>query len=317
MIDQLPGWLVAAIATVFPTFGAPPDATFNGYTEADYIYVAPAAPGRIDTMSVQEGDRVFEGQQVYTLTKSEAAAALRAAQARVHVAEANLVNLQTGSREQEIAVIRAELARAEAQRTLAANTLTRSERLFDQGNVSQAQVDTDRATLASASAQVAELQAQLEVAELPARDAQRIAAEATLDAAHADAEAAQSAFDDRIILSPATGRIDSLYFEAGEVAGAGVPVLSILPDGALRAVFFVSEGRRAEIAIGDTLTVTCSGCATGLTATITRLASDPQYTPPIIYSREERHRLVFRAEARMSEGSGLLPGQPIVLELTE
>ena len=313
MIEHLPQWLTAIIASIFPSFGAPPEDIFNGYTEADYVYAAPAAAGRIDTLAALEGDRVFEGQQLYTLDKTSAAATLRAAQARVHVAEANLANLQTGSREQEIAVIRAELAKAVAQRTLAENTLSRSERLLAQGNVSQAQVDSDQASLATADAQVAELQAQLKVAELPARDAQRIAAEATLDAARADAEAAQSAFDDRIILSPATGIIDSLYFETGEVAGAGVPVLSILPDGALRAVFFVPEGRRSQMAIGDTLAVTCDGCADGLTATITHLASDPQYTPPIIYSREERHRLVFRAEARMGQGTGLLPGQPIVL----
>lgn len=314
MIDHLPGWLTAVVSSVFPSFGAPPENIFNGYTEADYVYVAPAAAGRIDKISVEQGERVFQGQQLYALDKTSAEAAMRAAQARVHVAEANLANLQTGSRDQEIAVIRAELARAEAQRDLAANTLSRSERLFDQGNVSRAQVDTDRATLASAEAQVAELQAQLKVAELPARDAQRIAAEATLDAARADAEAARSAFEDRIILSPATGLVDSRYFGAGEVAGAGVPVLSILPDGALRAIFFVPEGQRAAIAIGDRLAVTCTGCKDGLFATVTRLASDPQYTPPIIYSREERHRLVFRAEAMMSVDSGLLPGQPIVLE---
>ena len=77
MIDQLPGWLATLITAVFPSFGAPPENIYNGYTEADYVYVSPAAAGRIDTLSVAEGERVFEGQQVYTLDKTGVAAAIR------------------------------------------------------------------------------------------------------------------------------------------------------------------------------------------------------------------------------------------------
>ncbi len=313
-MESLPDWLIAVVAAVFPQVAGPAADVFNGYVEADFVYVAPADAGRIASISVEEGDQVFEGQQVFTLDSTRQRAALRGAEARVHVAEANLENLQTGSRDQEIAVIRAELARADSERALAAGNLARSERLLERGSVSAAQVDADRAALASARARVAELEAQLEVAELPARDAQRIAAEATLDAARADAAAARSALEDRIVLAPATGNVDSLYFEPGEVAGAGVPVLSILPRDSLRAIFFVPEPQRANIRIGDELTVTCDACAADFTAVVSRLASAPQYTPPIIYSQQDRARLVFRAEARIAAGADLLPGQPISLE---
>lgn len=313
-METLPDWLVAIIAAFIPALGEQNSNGFNGYVEADYVYVAPSDPGRITSISVEEGERVFEGQQVLTLESTRQRAALRAAEARAHLAEANLENLQTGSREQEIAVIRAELARAEAEQELAAGNLARTERLLDRGSIPVAQADADRAALASARASVAELQAQLKVAELPARDAQQIAAEAALDAARAEAEAARSALDDRVLLSPVTGHVDSIYFEAGEVAGAGVPVLSILPDGSLLGIFFIPEPRRAEIAIGDTLLVTCDSCEDGIFATVSRLASAPQYTPPIIFSRNERSRLVFRAEAQIEADANLLPGQPITME---
>lgn len=315
-METLPDWLVALVAIVFPSFAEPPGTVFNGYVEADYVYVAPSNPGRIQSISVEEGERVFEGQQVFTLESTQQRAALNAAEARVHVAEANLENLQTGSREQEIAVIRAEVARAEAEEKLAATNLERSERLFDLGNAPEAQVDADRAALASARAQVAQLRAQLEVAELPARDAQRIAAKASLDAARAEAEAARTAFEDRITLAPASGSVEKVYFEEGEVAGAGTPVFSILPDDSLRAIFFVPEPNRADIHIGDKLALVCDACREGIEATVIRLASSPQYTPPIIYSQDERNRLVFRAEARIDDGSDLLPGQPISLALS-
>jgi HlyD family secretion protein len=305
--------IMAALAAVFPGAGGPDPGSFSGYVEADYAYIAPAAPGRIETISTAEGDRVFAGQQLLTLEATRETAALRAAEAQVRVAEANLTNLETGGREQEIAVIRAEVARAEAQRDLAEGNLRRAEQLFDRQNIAEAQVDEARATLASAEAQVAELKARLAVAELPARDAQRIAAEASLDAARAQAAEARSALDDRIVLSPVGGTVEDVYFVPGETAGAGTPVLSILPEGPLKVLFFVSEPLRATISLGDVMAVTCDGCPDGVTGTVTRLGSSPQYTPPIIYSREERRRLVFRAEARIGAGSGLLPGQPVTV----
>ncbi len=317
MTSNLPEWLIAVIAIVYPGIQDPGPNVFNGYLEADYVYLAPADPGRIASISVEEGERVFEGQQVFALDASRQISTLAAAEARVRVAAANLDNLQTGSRSQEVDVIRAELARAQAQRDLAEATLARSQQLFSTGAVSSAKVDTDTTALASNEAQVAELTARLEVAELPARDAQRIAAEATLQAAEADAATAREALNDRTVLTTVTGLVDKLFFEPGEVAGAGTPIVSMLPDDSLYAVFFVPEASRSGLGIGDALQLTCDGCGGPITATVTRIASSPQYTPPIIYSQEERSRLVFRAEAHIADAPGLVPGQPITLEMTE
>lgn len=305
--------IMAALAAFLPGMSGPATDSFSGYVEADYAYIAAPSPGRIETISPGEGDRVFAGQQLFTLEATRETAALRAAEAQVRVAEANLANLETGSREQEIAVVRAEVARAEAERDLAVGNVRRAEQLFARQNIAEAQVDEARAALASAEAQVTELKARLSVAELPARDAQRIAAEASLDAARAQAAEARSALDDRVVLSPVGGTVEDVYFVPGETAGAGTPVLSILPDGPRKVLFFVSEPLRATIALGDTVAVTCDGCPADVSATVTRLGSSPQYTPPIIYSRDERSRLVFRAEARIGAESGLLPGQPVTV----
>jgi HlyD family secretion protein len=307
--------VLAAVAAVLPGVGGPDPGTFSGYVEADYAYIAAPSAGRIETISVSEGDRVFEGQQLFTLETTRETAALRAAEAQVRVAEANLANLETGSREQEVAVVRAEVARAEAQRDLADGNLRRAEQLFARQNIAEAQVDEARAALASAEAQVAELKARLEVAELPARDAQRIGAEASLDAARAQAAEARSALDDRIVLSPVGGTVEDVYFVPGETAGPGIPVLSILPEGPMKVLFFVPEPQRSGVALGYRLGVSCDGCPDGVVGTVTRLGSSPQYTPPIIYSREERSRLIFRAEARIGADSGLLPGQPVTVTL--
>jgi len=315
-MSDLPNWIVALIAIAIPGFGQPPDQTYNGYVEADYLYVAPSSPGRITAIRANEGQEVSAGDLLVALVDTEQTAALHAAEANVAVAQANLDNLMTGSREAEIEVIRASLANAEADQHLAQITLDRSLQLAAKGLVPPAQVDTDQARLQSADAQVAQLRAELQVAELPARSAQQLAAEATLEGARAEADRARSALDDRRIAAPESGLVDRVFFDVGEVAGVASPIMSIFQPNRLKAIFFIPEPERASFAVGDMLTVFCDGCPDGLTASVTRLASSPQHTPPILYSRDERSRLVFRAEAILTEGHRLLPGQPISLRKT-
>ncbi len=312
-MSDLPSWLIAVIAAVIPGFGPVPVQIYNGYVEADYLYVAPSSAGRITDLRTAEGESVAEGQLLVVLEDTTDRATLDAARANVAVAEANLENLMTGSRDAEIEVIRATLANAEADQQLAKITLDRSLQLSAKGLVPPAQVDNDRARLQSTDAKVAQLQAELNVAELPARSAQQLAAEAILRGAEAEVDRAQSALDDRRIVAPIAGLVDRLYFEVGEVAATGTPILSLFQPEKLKAIFFVPEPQRASIALGDMLAVSCDGCPVDLSAKVTRLASSPQHTPPILYSREERARLVFRAEAWLEVPRGLLPGQPISL----
>src|SRR5690606_11183383 len=138
-----------------------------------------------------------------------------------------------------------------ADLSLARETSARSGKLFAEGLIPQAKYDTDRATLASAEAAVAQLQAQLKVAELPARDAQQAQAEANLAAARADAEKARADLADRTVVAPAAGRVERLYYGAGEMAGAGAPVLALLPADALKVKFYVAEAERPQFALGE------------------------------------------------------------------
>jgi HlyD family secretion protein len=309
-MDHVLAWLTGLLA-IIPGMGHEAPPSWNGYAEIDYVYASTATAGRIETMTVREGDRVAIGDVLFVLETSQQQAQVDAAVARAKAAEASLDNLQTGSRSEEIDVIRASLMKAEADLSLAQQNLKRSEELFAQGLIPAAQLDQTRASAQAAAAAVEQLRAQLKVAELPARDAQQIAAEATLAAAKADAANAKAMLDNRTIRAPEAGRVERLYFSAGEVAGAGVPVVSLAGSGALKIKFYLGEVDRQAFALGQHLAVTCDGCAAGLTATVDHFASDPQFTPPIIYSRDERHRLVFLTEARMDDENGVLPGQPV------
>lgn len=310
-------WIIATLAIVIPALGPAEAPGYSGYVEADYVYVAAASPGRITAVETREGAHVEAGAVLLRLDDTEQVAALHAAQASIAVARANLENLRTGSRADEVAVVRATLHRAEADQRLAATTLARSEKLLERDLVPSAQVDAERAAMASADAYVAQLRAQLRVAELPARDAQVVGAEAALNVARAEAERAQARLADRTITSPISGLVERVFFDPGEVAAIGTPILSLFQPSDLHVVFFVPERDRARLRLGSTLTVTCDACDGSYTAELTRIAADPQFTPPIIYSRAERHRLVFLAEARLKAPDGLLPGQPITVLRTD
>lgn len=311
MTDIL-AWFTGLLAAL--GFGAAPVTPYSGYVEGDYVYVAPLSSGTIDRLPLASGDRIEAGALLFTLASPQQQAAVAAARANVAAAEAALDNLSTGSRDDEINVIKANLQKAEASLSLARDVAARSGMLFAEGLISQSKLDQDRSSLATAEASVKELQAQLKVAELPARSAQQVQAEAQVEAAKAELARAEADLADRQRLAPISGLVDQVFYQPGEMGVAGSPILSILPDGARKVIFYVPESERARFQAGSRVAVTCDGCAAGLVAIITRVASEAQYTPPIIYSREERQRLSYLVEAHLPSGSTLAPGQVVDVE---
>jgi HlyD family secretion protein len=262
-------------------------------------------------MPVAEGQLVHKGDVLFVLETSQQQAQYDAARARADAAEATLANLKTGSRQEEIDVTKAQLMKAGADLSLAQQNLARTQDLFDRGLTPVATLDQGKASVKAAQAAVDQLTAQLKVQQLPARDAQQIAAEANVAAAKADAATARAALETRTVTAPADGRVERLYYKAGEVVAVGAPVAALSGAGTMKVLFYVSEADRQQFTLGQQVAVSCDGCAAGLTASISRFASDPQFTPPIIYSRDERSRLSFLTEAVMDQQNAVLPGQPV------
>jgi len=312
-MNEIMAFLAGLLALV-PGLGVAPAPSWNGYIEADYVYIGSPSAGTIATVIAREGQAIKAGEVLFILDSRQQQAMLRAAEARVEAARANAENLATGSRDAEVDVIRANLEKGNADLALAQSQSERSDKLLVEGLVPQAKADQDRATLRSARAQVSQLEAQLRVAELPARDPQRVAAEATLVAAEADADKAREDLADRTVTAPADGRVERLYFSQGEMLAAGTPVVALQPGGALKVKFYLGEADRPAFALGEVLKVSCDGCGDGLSAKVSFFASDPQFTPPVIYSRDERSRLTFLTEATLDDSDVLHPGQPVTVE---
>ncbi|MCK9917893.1 efflux RND transporter periplasmic adaptor subunit [Microbacteriaceae bacterium K1510] len=142
-------------------------------------------------------------------------------------------------------------------------------------------------------------------------------AEAALRQAKANFEWAQTRVARRTANSPAEGTIQQIYYRPGETVQPGRPVLSLLPPGNLKIRFFAPETELATVKFGDTVAVSCDGCEAGLTAKVSFIARSSEYTPPVIYSLEERSKLVYMIEARPAQPEKFRVGQPVTVTLPE
>jgi HlyD family secretion protein len=223
--------------------------TYQGWVEANLIFVAPDEVGRVKTLSVQEGDTVKTGEPLFTVDD----------------------DLQQA----DFAQIKAALVNAQ-------QTFDRANMLARTGTGTQKDLDAATATL---------------------RDAQ------------ARLNSAQTRLDRRRVFSPVDGTVQQIYFRPGEIVPASRPVLALLPPGNLKVRFYVPQAVLPDIAYGDEIKVGCDGCAANLTARVSFIARQSEFTPPVIYSLEERSKLVFLIEALPDKPQALRVGQPIDVSL--
>ncbi|HET9414856.1 MAG TPA: efflux RND transporter periplasmic adaptor subunit [Pseudolabrys sp.] len=141
--------------------------------------------------------------------------------------------------------------------------------------------------------------------------------EAALRQAKANLEWAQTRLARRNAHSPSDGTIEQIYYRPGETVPAGRPVVALLPPGNLKIRFFAPQAVLPELKYGDVVGISCDGCDKGLTAKISFIARSAEFTPPVIYSVEERAKLVFLIEARPEHPEKFRVGQPVTVTLPQ
>jgi HlyD family secretion protein len=240
---------VAALAATLAGCNEKRDPGFQGWVEADMIFVSPDETGRVIKLNVREGDEVKRGEQLYSVDD----------------------DLQNADLNQNKATL------ANAQQTY-----DRAASLSKTGSGTQATLDSAVSSLRVAEARVNTSETRL---------------------------ARRQGF------APVAGTIQQIYFREGEMVPEKRPVLSIMPPGNMKVRFFVPEAELPKLAIGDEVKVTCDNCSADLTAKIYFIATTAEYTPPVIYSLEERNKLVYLIQARPSRPDAMRVGQPISVYL--
>jgi HlyD family secretion protein len=139
--------------------------------------------------------------------------------------------------------------------------------------------------------------------------------EAALRQAQANLGWSETRLTRRNAYSPSDGTIQQVYYRPGETVTAGKPVVALLPPQNLKLRFFAPEPLLPGIKYGETVTVSCDGCEKGLTAKVSFIARSAEFTPPVIYSLDERAKLVYLIEARPEQPEKFRVGQPVTVTL--
>jgi HlyD family secretion protein len=285
---------------------------YPGYVEADYVRVAAPLSGSLTRLSVNRGDQVAANAPLFILESAQESAARAEAESRARQAEATLADLEKARRPPEIAAVRAQLAQAEAAIKQSESDLTRTQKLVSDKFLPMQQLDQATAKRDSDRARIAELRAQVELANMPARSDAIVAARAEAKAANDALAQAQWRLDQKTQTAPVAGVVYDTLYRPGEWVAAGSPIVSLLPPGNVKIRFYVPEPALAALRRGAVVSVRCDGCSAPIPARIAFIAPQAEYTPPVIYSRENRSKLVFLVEARPDEPNPALhPGLPV------
>lgn len=244
----------------------------QGYGEADYVYLASQDAGVVGQLFVKEGDAIAQGAPVFRIDPERLGYEAQSARA-TQAANASAVR------------------QAEANAILAERNFERGAVLERQGFYPRARLDSDRAARDAANAALAEARRQT-------------------GAAAAQSGLAQTRVNDTSNIAPAAGTVEQIFHRPGEVVAAGAPIVALLPPANMKVRFFVPENMLAQFPVGARVNIHCDGCR-DTQAQVSFVATQPQFTPPVIYSLDERDKLVFLVEARIGNASDVRPGVPV------
>lgn len=292
-----------------------PENLFQGYAEGEYVQVSSPFGGRLEALAVRRGVAVRKGDTLFLLDPAPEAQEAAEAEQELRRAEGNLDDLLKGERPTELAAVAARLAQARTRRDLSRQELDRREKLFADRVISAEEVDRARAALERDRAAVRELEAELATARLGGRSDRIAAARAAVAAAEAGLARARWRLEQKNRRAPAEGLVFDTLFKPGEYVPAARPVVTLLPPENILVRFFVPEPVVGTLKIGQKVAVTFDGAGGSFPAAISFISPQAEYTPPVIYSRQTRAKLVFLVEARPAEPAAFHPGQPVEVRL--
>jgi len=313
-------WVGAALAVLLLNLAGcnrPESNHVQGYVEGEFVYIASPLSGALESLHVDRGVQVNSGDPLFALDSTPEKVALDEAERRLAQARANLEDVKKGKRPSEVESVAAQLKQAKTALALSEKELGRQERLVQSGAVAVRDFDRARSTRDQDRQRVAQLEADLKTAQLGSRSDQVTAAEASVRALEATLARAQWDLSQKRQSAPRTGLVFDTLYREGEWVAAGRPVVVLLPPQNIKVRAFVPQTRIGAIHTGDPVEVIVDGLSEPFVGKVSFISPQAEYTPPVIYSRESRAKLVFMIEAVFDPeiAVGLHPGQPVDVRL--
>jgi HlyD family secretion protein len=277
----------------------------NGRIEATEIDVATKLPGRVDSISVDEGDFVKAGEPLAKMQVTVLDAQLDEARAQQQQAvnTAASIEAQVVQRQSDKVAAEAVVTQRESELDAAQRRLARSETLSREGASSMQELDDDRARARSAHATVSAAKAQVTAAQaaIDATRAQLVAAHSTGDAAQATVARVEADISDSQLTAPRDGRVQYRVAEPGEVLAAGGKVLNMVDLSDVYMTFFLPETVVGKVPLGAEVRVVLDAAPDYvIPANVSFVASTAQFTPKTVETASERQKLMFRVKARIN-----------------
>jgi HlyD family secretion protein len=288
----------------------------QGYVEGEYVYVASPLAGALESLHVKRGTSVRAGDVLFILESAAEKAARSEADRRLAQGRATLEDAIKGKRPSEIASIEAQLQQAQAALRLSEIELARQEKLFRAHAGAAQDLDRARSTRDQDRQRVAQVEADLKTARLGSRSHQIVAAGANVRALEATLARAEWDLSQKRQVAAQDGLVFDTLYREGEWVAAGRPVVALLPPQNIKVRAFVSETRLGAIHLNDKVKVTVDGSKAPFFGKVSFISPQVEYTPPVIYSKESRDKLVFMIEAVFDPktAESLHPGQPVDVE---
>jgi HlyD family secretion protein len=289
----------------------------QGYYEADLLYIAAPVSGYLTRLATEKGTNVTAGQLVFALEPSPETYQADQAAAQVSRADALLADSRKGARPDQIDALQAALEQAQALSEMARLETDRLAELRKDNMVSENDYDRARLQYQANQQAVQQAQANLAEAKLAAREDQIKANQAQLEANQQAEHSARWTLGQKTQQAPRAGIIYDTYYRQGEWVPAARPVASLLAPELLKVNFYAPEEMATGIQIGQTIYVKNNYSRDWDTATVSYVSPDPEFTPPVIFSRDTDSKLVFLFEARPDKPdiTRMHPGQPVEVYL--
>jgi HlyD family secretion protein len=290
---------------------------WQGYVEGEFVYVAAPVPGSLQALHVQRGAQVAAGDPLFALESTPQRAAEEEAQSRLNQARASLEDAKKGKRVSEIESLQAQLGQAQAALALSEKDLSRQQELSRSGATTPQDLDRARSLYDQNRQRVVQLEADLKTAQLGARTDQILAAEANVRALEAALAGAEWNLAQTRQTAPQAGQVFDTMYREGEWVPAGRPAVALLPPQNIKVRAFVPEKQIHSLHQGDPVQVIVDGAPGPLAGQISFISPHAEYTPPVIYNRENRSKLVFLIEVTFDPQTAatLHPGQPVDVKL--
>lgn len=294
-----------------------PKNEYQGYIEGDYLYVSSPVGGKVLRKNVIKGDRVEKGTLLFELDPEPEQSRYMEAKGQFQTAEALLKDKTKGQRPAELSAIEATVARAEAALIFSKKEFERAVVLRDENAISDERYDEAESAYNRDRAAVAELTERLKAAKLGARSDLIEAARKDMERSKASLDQALWRLGQKKGIAPASALVTDVLYQEGEYAPPGYPVAVLLPPDNVMARFFVPEATLSSLERGQKVTVTIDGVNDPIKGIIRYISPRAEYTPPFIYSKDNRKKLVFMVEVTFSESDArkLHPGQPVEVRL--